>query len=193
MLNRLCLALIVMCALALPACAQERLLLDDGMPLIITPVNDISSARNKAGDAVDFVVVHRCKVDGKILIDKDAIVHATVTKAEHSKMFGRSGVLQVAFATTSAIDGSPIKVRAQLGKKGNQAQDTATRLAHMLPYGVGLAFNGKDAILKAGVPLTIFVDENVVFAISPGRPPKRIGSSPGKSEAPRPASDETAR
>lgn len=187
-------AVLSMCSVAAWSEPSDRVQLDNGMPLIVEPVRDISSANDTTGTPVQFRVAHRCRVNGVVLIDKGAIVTGTVSKSQHSKMFGKPGVLEVTFTATTAIDGSPLQVRAGLGKKGNADLDTADKLARCLPYGVGLAFNGRDAILRSGVPLTIFIDETAVFAVPKEGRPVRIGSKPGKpSLKPRVAPDETGR
>lgn len=163
--------------------------LDNGTPLIVTPTADISSATSQTGDAVTFTVAHDCKVDGQLLVSAGTVVQGTVTEAVHSKMFGKPGVLQVAFWTTSSVDGAPLAVRASMqpadggiDARGNQDKKGAANLATFLPYGIGLVFNGKDAVLKAGTPLTIFVDEDVDFQIPVSGGPRRI--SPAKKSLP---------
>ena len=56
--------------LAGTACADRILQLDDGMPIVITPTEDISSADNETGQAVTFSLLQDCKVDGIVLIPK---------------------------------------------------------------------------------------------------------------------------
>lgn len=154
--------------------APSRLRLDDGMPLIVVPVNEISSARANAGDPVTFTVAHRCKVNGVVLVEVGTIVHGVVVKARHSQMFSKPGVLEVSFDSTKAIDGSPLRLRAALSRKGNLEKDTAAKLATVLPYGIGLAFNGREAVLRTTVPLTIFVDENAEFLVDRGKVLRRL-------------------
>ncbi|MBM3462109.1 MAG: hypothetical protein FJX76_08425 [Armatimonadetes bacterium] len=154
--------------------------LDNGTPLIVTPVQEISSAVSRTGDAVAFTVIHKCRVDGQILIMDGTPVSAVVADARHSQMFGRPGMLEITFLNTSTIDGSPLRVRAAVQRDDNTigalgAQKPGTiQVQQLLPYGLGFAFNGKDAVMKTGVPITIFVDEDVDFAITPGSQPRRL-------------------
>lgn len=184
--------LVVLMLLATSLLAQAKptaaLRLDNGMPLIVSPVSDVSSVVNKTGDAVTFTVVHDCKVDGTVLVAAGTTVQAVISDAQHSKMFGRPGLIEVTFLTTTAVDGSTLRVRASmdpqedlnaaLDAKGNQEKKGPDKAAQFLPYGLGFVFNGKEAVLKAGTPLTIFTDEDVDFAIAPGAAPKRTTPQP---------------
>jgi hypothetical protein len=151
--------------------ASRVLQLDDGMPLIVTPTEEISSATNQTGDAVTFTLVQDCKVDGVVLISAGTVVNGKVEKAVHSKMFGQQGELEVSFSDTRAVDGSVLNLRATIDRQGNIPKDTKDMVASILPYGIGMLRNGKDAILPVGAPLTIFVDGTSKFKIVPGHKP----------------------
>jgi hypothetical protein len=157
--------------------ASRTLQLDDGMPLIVTPTGDISSADDETGQAVTFTLVQDCKVDGIVLISKGTLVNGKIEKAEHSKMLGKQGILEVSFSDTKAIDGTVLPVRATVDRKGNVAKNGKDKVASILPYGIGMLRNGKDAVLPAGAPLTIFVDGTVKFRIVSGKKPAAIPSS----------------
>lgn len=172
-LNLVVIALLFATAQAAPP-ASRTLQLDDGMPLIVTPTADISSATNKTGEPVSFSLVQDCKVDGIVVIPKGALVYGNIEWARHSKMFGQQGELAVSFTDTKAVDGSVLKVRSSVDRKGNIASDTKDTIAGMLPYGIGMLRNGKDAILPTGVPLTIFVDGTSKFKVVQGQKPKLI-------------------
>jgi hypothetical protein len=190
LLSLLLLALLVS-AQAAPPVASRILQLDDGMPLIVTPTDNISSADNETGQLITFTLVQDCKVDGIVLISAGTVVNGLVEKAVHSKMFGQQGVLEVSFWDTKAVDGSVLLVRATVDRKGNIAKDTKDMVASILPYGVGMLRNGKDAILPVGVPLTIFVDGTSKFKIVKGQKPKLI-SPPWPKPNPTPASPSPA-
>ena len=164
-----------------PPAAGASLRLDDGTPLIITPVEDISSTKNHIGDPARFRVIHRCRVNGVVLVEVGALVQGLVEKARHSKMLGRAGTLEVSFQTTRAVDGSILRLRATLSNRGNQKEDDFVHVVKFLPlpYGTGLLFNGRDAILKAGVPLTVFVDQDADFTLrggTGGPQPQRVAT-----------------
>lgn len=173
LLQLLTLTLLLTSSYAAPP-ASRSVQLDDGMPLIVTPVVDISSATNKAGDPVSFSLLQDCKVDGIVMIPKGTLVYGHVEWARHSKMFGQQGELEVSFSDTKAVDGSVLKVRASVDRKGNVAKNTTDTIAGILPYGIGMVRNGKDAILPAGTPLTIFVDGTSKFSVAAGQKPKLI-------------------
>ena len=156
--------------------ASRILQLDDGMPLIVTPTQDISSADDETNQLVTFTLVQDCKVDGIVLLSQGTVVNGLVEKAEHSKMFGQMGVLEVSFSDTTAVDGSVLLVRATVDRKGNVAKTTKDKVASILPYGIGMLRNGKDAVLPQGAPLTIFIDGTSKFKIVSGQTPKRQGT-----------------
>ena len=150
---------------AVQAEPSRILQLDDGMPLIVTPTVNISSADDETGQAVTFNLVQDCKVDGIVLISKGTVVHGMIEEAKHSKMFGRKGVLEVSISDTTAVDGSPIEIRTTVDRKGNIAKNTEDKIHSILPYGTGMLFNGKDAELAAGTQFTVFVDGTSKFKI----------------------------
>jgi hypothetical protein len=169
------LLLVTLLVASAQAAPPERILqLDDGMPLIVTPTTDISSADDETGQLVTFSLVQDCKVDGIVLISKGTIVNGKIEKAEHSKMFGKKGVLEISLSDTTAVDGSELDIRTTLDRKGNVAKDTADKIHSVLPYGAGMLFNGKDAILEAGTSVTIFVDGTSKFKIVGGKKAFRI-------------------
>ena len=144
--------------------------LDDGTPLIVTPDSDITSGDNEIGETVTFKVIHACRINGVLLIQPGAHVEARVDKSKHSKMLGRAGQLQVSVHNTQAVDGSTLRVRATLSNRGNRNEDETVHVIKYLPlpFHSGILFNGRDAILKAGAPLTIFVDEDADFLLAGG-------------------------
>jgi len=154
--------------------AERVLQLDDGTPLIITPTVDISSADDETGQLVTFKLVQDCKIDGVVLIPKGTVVNGKIERAEHSKMFGKKGILEISISDTKAVDGSPLEIRTTLESKGNIAQNTADKVHRILPYGTGMLFNGKDAILAAGTHFTVFVDGTSKFKIVGGKKAFRI-------------------
>ena len=160
--------------------ASRTLQLDDGMPLIVTPTEDISSMNNETNQLITFTLVQDCKVDGIVLIPAGTIVNGKVEKAVHSRMLGQQGVLEVSFSDTTAADGSVLLVRATVDRKGNIAKNTTDKIASILPYGVGMLRNGKDAVLPVGTPLTIFVDGTAKFKIVSGQKPKQLPPLPVK-------------
>lgn len=171
------LLLTLLLATAHAAAPTSRILqLDDGMPLIVTPTQDISSADDETNQLITFTLVQDCKIDGIVLITAGTVVNGKIEKAEHSKMFGQQGVLEVSFSDTTAVDGSVLLVRATVDRKGNVAKDTKDKVASILPYGIGMLRNGKDAVLPQGAPLTIFVDGTSKFKIVQGQTPKRLGT-----------------
>lgn len=174
-MKRTMLSLLILSGLATSVQAEPRTLqLDDGMPLVVTPTVDISSATNQAGQPVTFTLMHDFKVDGVVLIPKGAAVYGKIEKAHHSKMLGKKGKLEVDFLDAKAIDGSVVLVRESVERQGNVAPTTTDKVAGMLPYGIGMLRNGKDAILPAGMPLTIFIDGTSKFSIVPGQKPKQL-------------------
>lgn len=159
------LSIFLIAFLAGTAQADRILQLDDGMPIVITPTADISSADDETGQAVTFSLMQDCKVDGIVLIPKDTIVNGLIEKAEHSKMFGKKGVLEVSVSDTKAVDDTPLKIRSTLENKGNVAKTTEDKIHSILPYGAGFLFNGKDAVLSAGTQFTVFIDGTSKFKI----------------------------
>jgi hypothetical protein len=158
-------ALVIALLMIGTALADRVLQLDDGMPIIVTPTVDYSSSDNKTGESVSFKLMQDCKVDGVVLVPEGAIVNGKIENAQHSKMFGKKGVLEISLSDTQAVDGSRLKIRTTLASKGNVAETTEDKIHSILPYGAGFLFNGKDAVLASGSQFTVFIDGSSKFKI----------------------------
>jgi hypothetical protein len=144
--------------------------LDEGTPLIVAPLEDVTSGDNEVGETISFSVVNACRVNGVLLIAQGAPVQGRVEKSKHSKMLGRAGTLAISFHTAQAVDGSILSLRATLSNHGNRNEDDIVHAVKYLPipFHGTMLFNGQDAILKAGGALTVFINRDADFLITAG-------------------------
>src|SRR5262249_32191706 len=73
----------------------------------------ISSYEVTPGELISLRVLVPVKVDGEIVIDKDALVTASVVQAKRGGHWGRAGRLSWTMRDVMAVDGSRIPVQAK--------------------------------------------------------------------------------
>ena len=98
------------------------------------------------------------KINGQIVIAKDALVKGVVSTAKKAGMLGRGGNLGIRVESVIAIDGQKIKLRASKGKEGEDK--TATTVALVVLFGpLGFLKHGKNAEIKEGTNVKVYTDE----------------------------------
>ncbi len=149
-------------AAAMPAMVAPqpaKLKLREGTEVALVFVDAISSATNGAGDRFNLRVDDNIKVDGVVVIPRDAIAVGTVTSATKRGFMGKAGELNVILDYVRAGD-ERVRVRASKGKQG-EGKVGATVALTVLFGPLGLLKRGKDIEIKPGTPITAFVDSDV--------------------------------
>jgi hypothetical protein len=166
------LLMVVLAAHSLPLAASSRyekqekvdqateVVLPDGTEFTVVTTEDISSNTAAEGDAVTFKVEEDVKINGKVVIAKDAIVKGTVSSVEQKGRMGKAGKLGIRIESTKTVDGQRLKLRASKGKEGED-KTTNVVLLSVLVSPFFLLKHGKDAVIKSGTKLKVFSDQEL--------------------------------
>lgn len=154
--------LLLVSILALPASAAQsapKVTVPDGTEFTAVTTEEISSKTATEGDPLTFKVAEDVKVGDKVVIAKDTLVKGVITQAKKAGMMGKGGSLGIRVESTTAVDGQTIKLRSSKGKEGDDK--TGTTVALVVLFGpLGFLKHGKNAKIKEGTPIKVYVDEN---------------------------------
>ena len=147
-------------ALAQSASGSQGLeiIIPDGTEFTVETTEEISSKTATEGDPLSFKVVDDIKVNGQTVIAAGTLVKGTVSSAKKAGMLGRGGQLGIRIEMTTAVDGQKVKLRSSKGKEGDDK--TGTTVALVVLFGpLGFLKHGKNAKIKAGTKIQVFIDE----------------------------------
>jgi hypothetical protein len=154
--------LLLVSILAVPALAAQsapKVTVPDGTEFTAVTTEEISSKTATEGDPITFKVAEDVKVGDRVVIAKDALVKGVITQAKKAGMMGRGGSLGIRVESTTTVDGQTIKLRSSKGKEGDDK--TGTTVALVVLFGpLGFLKHGKNAKIKEGTPIKVYVDEN---------------------------------
>ena len=137
-----------------------EVVLPDGTEFTVVTIEDISSKTAAEGDAVTFKVEEDVKINGRVVIAKDAIVKGTVSSVEQKGRMGKAGKLGIRIESTKTVDGQKLKLRASKGKEGEDKTTNVVLLSVLIsPF--FLLKHGKDAVIKSGTKLKVFSDQEL--------------------------------
>lgn len=140
-----------------PERAANELLIPEGTEVVATAAETVSSKTAAEGDPVNFRVEEDVLVNGAVVIAHGSLIKGAVSQAERAGHMGRAGKLNVRLESTTAIDGTRIRLRAAKAKSGDDKVGATVALT-VLFGPLGLLKKGKEAILKEGAHIPVFVD-----------------------------------
>ena len=145
--------------------APENLkVIPDGMEFTVVTIDEISSKTAAEGDPLTFKVAQDVKVDGQVVIAKDSLVKGVVAQAKKAGMMGRGGSLGIRVESATTVDNQKLKLRSTKGKEGDDK--TGTTVALVVLFGpLGFLKKGKNAVIKPGTEIKVYVDEEKKVAI----------------------------
>jgi hypothetical protein len=136
-----------------------KVTLPDGTEFTVVTTEEISSKTATEGDPLTFKVSEDVKVGDKVVIAKGALVKGSITQAKKAGMMGKGGSLGIRVDSTMTVDGQTLKLRSSKGKEGDDK--TGTTVALVVLFGpLGFLKHGKNAKIKEGTPIKVYVDEN---------------------------------
>lgn len=147
------------------ASAPAPFTLKEGTEVSLVFASDLSSKTAFDGDPVNMTLAEDIKVGDVIVVKKGAVALATVSNAHRSGALGKPGELSIRLEYLKSDD-RRIRLR---GSKGNEGEGKvgATVALTVLFGPIGLIKHGKNVEIKAGTPLTAFVDED--YPIQPAK------------------------
>src|SRR5213594_3920941 len=176
----------------------QKLLIKDGTPIKMKLKRGVYSQYAKVGDEVDYLVDDEIVVNGKIIVREGVLVKGKVVSAEHKRMMGRGGKIDISADSIKLFNSQSIPLRAfQQARGGGQGLDMSGEMlaAASLTLGVGAPFvlfkHGKDIEIQQGSSFTAFVNgdtwlEDIAFqtkgSTAVSVPPGQAPSAPRSSE-----------
>lgn len=148
-----------------PAPAPHRVKLREGTEVPLVFVDQVSSATAGEGDRINLRVDEPIKMDGVTVIPAGAPAIGTVTGAHKKGFMGKAGDLNLVLNYVKVGD-ERVRLRGNRGKEGDGKLGTTVTLT-VLFGPLGLLKRGHDVVIKAGSPITAFVDQDVDLLVSP--------------------------
>ncbi len=144
-------------------CRSGQFRIPGGTEIKVVTLRMISGKSVKIGQVLDLAVAEDLRVDGTLVVAKDNIVKAMVFEARKPGMIGRSGRVSIRFESTTAVDGTLLKLRA--GKSGAGGDNFGTSMTLSVFWGLGLLIPGKNAEIKPGTMVTALTDESKCISL----------------------------
>jgi PEGA domain len=154
----------------------------DATPVHLSLQDSLSSAANKVGDAVHFLVTADVKVGHLVVIPNGSTATGHVVEAKSKTILGRSGKLNFTVDHVKAPDGTDIRLRASSTRKAEETSGT------LLAVPFNLILGGKDVNIPKGTEFNSYVDgdQEITF----GGPTPAREAPPAVESAPPPTSQE---
>jgi hypothetical protein len=136
----------------------------DGTPIRLRLARTLSSKDTKTGESVDFEVLDDIKVGELIVIPRQSVAIATVTKASAAGRLGKGGKLDINIDYVRLATGDKIALRALKGDKGDNR--TGTMTTALVASGIlffpaaplFLFIKGKNVSIAKGTEVTAYVN-----------------------------------
>jgi hypothetical protein len=141
--------------------ASSKLVLKEGTEVKLKFADDLTSKTANEGDPVNLLLDEDIKVGDAVVAKAGAKAVGTITNAKKAGMMGKAGELNMRLEHLKAGD-DRVRLRGSKGKEGEGRQGTAIALT-VLFGPLGLIKHGKNVEVKAGTPLTAYVDEDIAL------------------------------
>lgn len=136
-----------------------KYLLTEGTEVPLKFASDLSSKTASDGDRIELLLDGDLKVDGVVVAKDGSHAVAVVANAKKAGMMGKPGELNIQLEHMVTGD-NRIRLRGTKGREGESKTGTAVALT-VLFGPIGLIKHGKNVEVKAGTPLTAFVDQEI--------------------------------
>jgi hypothetical protein len=134
------------------------LVLREGADVKLKFADDLSSKTAADDDPVNLVLDEDLRVGDVIVARAGCKAVGTITNAKKAGMMGKAGELNMRLEHLTVGD-RRVRLRGSKGKEGEGKTGTAVALT-VLFGPIGLIKHGKNVEVKAGTPLTAYVDED---------------------------------
>ncbi len=109
---------LIILSLCADGSAAEPALLPAGMSVPLVLQHHVSSSYTPAGAPVYFRVARDVTIDGQTLIARGTIAKGSMAHATEPGMVGRSGSMNLQLDSVPAVDGTIVRIDADLDKQG---------------------------------------------------------------------------
>lgn len=127
-----------------------------GLALTVRPVADVSSRDVKAGDAVAFTTAAPLVIDGVPVVAEGAAARGTVLLSRKARRPNTGGLLVISIDSVQAVDGAPIRLSSSNTGRGGSNKVYTVAISLVVPI-VGLAVEGREAVVRASKELPVYV------------------------------------
>jgi len=148
--------------IATAAVPNAKLVLREGEDVKLKFAEDLSSKTADEGDPVNLILAEDLKVGDVVVVKAGAKATGTISHSKKAGMLGRAGELNMRLEHLKADD-ERVKLRGSKGKEG-EGKEGATVALFVLFGPIGLIKHGKNVEIKAGTPLTAYVDQDTEIA-----------------------------
>jgi hypothetical protein len=141
--------------------ASGKLVLKEGSEVKLKFADNLSSKTATEGDPVNLILDEDIKIGDAIVAKAGCKAVGTITNSKKAGMMGKAGELNMRIEHLTVGD-ERVKLRGSKGKEGQGKEGTAVALT-VLFGPIGLIKHGKNVEVKAGTPLTAYVDNDVAL------------------------------
>ena len=148
--------------------------LEDGTPLKLRLLHNVSSNDARVGDQVNFEVLEEVRIGDRIVIPKSGSAWGTVTEAQGKRLVGGGGKLSLSIDNVQLANGEKAALRAV--KENRRTQASGGISAESNSHGtfdamVGKVY-GKDVMLVKGTEIVAYIsgDVRIAPAVEPAPP-----------------------
>jgi len=134
--------------------------LDDGTPVKLTLLNQLSSADARQGQNIQFSVENDLVLNGVTILHRGAPVTGVVVEAEKRRRLGRAGTLNFTINSIKLANGQDVPLRAFNNSSGDSHTTGVTALALNMPVVAApffLLMHGDNSTFPKGTELTVFI------------------------------------
>ncbi len=139
----------------------EQIKLEEGTPVRLRVVENVSSSSNRQGDTVSLIVAEDIlgNDNKSILIKAGTTAYATITQSEERGRLGKKGQVSLSLESTKATDGTRVWLRGNNSSDGKDKVGSTVALS-LIVSPLFLLKRGSDATIPSGATFTGKVDRD---------------------------------
>jgi hypothetical protein len=161
-----------------PAPAEH--ILQDGTPVKLSLLKELSSSNAETGQSIQFEVLNDLAVDGVTVLRRGTVVTGVVAEAQKRRRMGRAGVLNFTISQVTLADGTNVPVRAFNNTNGDSHAVGVTALALNMPVVAApffLLMHGENSTVPKGTETTIFTSGDTRLNLNAFNVPRPAGAA----------------
>lgn len=143
---------------------QSDPILQDGTPLKLALVKEVSSSNAQIGQTIQFDVLNDLAVGGVTVLRRGTAITAVITEAQKKRRMGRAGALSFTISQVTLADGTNVPVRAFNNTNGDSHAAGIAALALNMPMVAApffLLMHGENSTIPKGTEITVFISGDI--------------------------------